>query len=240
MRIRIPILFSLFFIITVTGCSSGTDQLLTTETYDLPTSVSGIVFDAIGQASVQIGETNSLTIIAEPSILRGISYQVNNQVLTLSETEEVLTAALDPALTTQFIITVKQLQQISFSGRGTFTVNDARGTTLTMRQTGVGKITLSNIDYVKIDLYLDGGGQVQVSGSAKEQNLTITGAIQYHGSDLSVNRVTADLSGNSSAIVWVEDYLSLKIRDSAHLSYYGFPEVVNINNPDQVEYMGLR
>ncbi len=66
-------------------------------------------------------------------------------------------------------------------------------------------------------------------------------SIHYNGETLESEIVTAELSGNSQAILWVENSLTVNVIDTARLSYYGFPENVNLNNnPEQIEYLGLR
>jgi hypothetical protein len=77
-------------------------------------------------------------------------------------------------------------------------------------------------------LVLSGGSEVTIVGSAGDLEIDASGGSQFFLSEFTVNDVNAELSGGSSGSVYVGGRLDADLSGGAHLTYYGDPELGDI------------
>lgn len=74
-------------------------------------------------------------------------------------------------------------------------------------------------------IQISGSSVLKLSGSAKSQNIAITGSGEYEGEGVKSNSATVVLSGAGSAHVFVKDTLDATIYGSGDVYYKGSPQI---------------
>jgi len=245
MQIRKP--FIIIFIVGIgfislilSACAYQSAKPLVTETYELQ-DFSGLVIHGIGQVTITNGEVNSLTIVAEPAIIKNITHSIAEDTLYLDMTDDMSLASLDPRLSIQFLITAREVKSIQNFGSCSITGSDLSGKTLQIFQDAVGDITLSNLNYETVEVNLAGGGTVEVNGSIDEQIINMDGAVRFSSSETPSKIINAHLTGNSQAVVWVTDLLNVDTAENALFQFYGLPHDTYLGLiPENVHALGQK
>src|SRR5215210_6964181 len=167
MRHRLPAL-SLAVLLVLSACSvvNGSGQVATENR-----QVSGftrIDLSGAGEVTLEQGGAESLTVEADNNVLPALTSKVSDSTLKLDKKPGTTVRTKNPI---RYRVTVKELTGVEVSGSGT--VEAQRMTLQTLR----------------VDI--SGSGVVNLSGSAVEQDIEVSGSGRYDAAELPSQKVSA-------------------------------------------------
>jgi hypothetical protein len=161
-----------------------------------------IDLSAVGEVVVTQGEIAGLTVETDDNLQGALKSDVRDGTLYLSIAPDT---TIHRATRITFSVTVSELNALSLSGAGTIAARNLSGEQLTIRNSGIGSVT--------------------VSGNVREQDVIISGLGSYDGAALASQRATVELSGMGGAVVNVRDQLDVTLSGAGGVEYIGTPEV---------------
>ncbi len=167
---------------------------------------SGIDLQGSADVDVAFGEPESVVVEAEDNILPLIETKVQNGQLVISTKPNTNLSTTKPV---RVHVKMKSLDAVSISGSGSVTAP--------------GMIA----DSVKVDL--SGSGNINLSGSAKNANITLGGSGNVLCDQLKASSVKVVVSGSGNAKVYASDSLDATVSGSGNIQYSGNPAQVNKN-----------
>jgi hypothetical protein len=90
---------------------------------------------------------------------------------------------------------------------------------------GSADVELGDLDLARLELEIEGAGEVAASGTADRLTATIQGAGDARLSDLAVRTATVVVQGAGEAHLNVSERLDVKVQGAADVIYRGHPEV---------------
>jgi hypothetical protein len=126
---------------------------------------------------------------------------------------------------TPIIVTFRTLDAIAASGA--VHLSAARIQAPALRIDGAGAIEITIDDLVTGELRLRGAGAIEatLAGRADVQHVTISGAGEYHGSRLTSQDATVDVSGAGSVVVNAQKSLTATLSGAGRVEYLGNPDM---------------
>jgi hypothetical protein len=190
-----------------------------------------------GDAYVQQGDTESLTIEGEDNILPLITTNVQGSRLVIGSKPATSFSTLRPLV---FHITVKDLSGLEISGSGKFIVGQVQANDMNLQISGSGEIRFDQLTAQSLSASIDGSGTIQVSsGSVAKQSIEIPGSGNFNADQLQSQSATVRLDGSGNATLWATDQLNVVVNGSGNVSYYGSPQVSStINGSGSVQSRG--
>jgi hypothetical protein len=185
------------------------------------TGFSEVVLAGIGDLSIEIGETESLRIQAENSLMAYIQTEVHDGTLTIRTRDN-----LRPKRPIRFYLTVKELDKLMLSGLGDIRASDLEASHFAVRISGVGDIDIGELDAKRLDVIISGSGDLEIGGGQiAEQAIIISGTGDYRAGDVRSDVVEITTSGVGDATLWATECLDVQTSGSGSVSYYGSPRV---------------
>lgn len=172
---------------------------LFTETRDVAV-FHGVRLQGSGEATITVGEPQSLVIEAQENILPHLTTDVENGILVLG-VEENTSITTDQGWT--YTIAVESLDQLEILGSADADVSGLSGGSLS--------VTIS------------GSGNITASGNVEAQAIVINGSGDYRALDLTSQVASVSVSGSGDAEVDVTDSLQVQISGSGNVIYRGDP-----------------
>jgi predicted ester cyclase len=179
-----------------------------------------VALEGVGTLLIQQGDTESLSIEAEPKVLSRITTEVRRGKLTISPSRSFRTQ--EPIV---YHLSVKSLTGLELSGAGAAQAGALTADQLRLRLNGTGSLSIDRLTANAIDVGVSQTGRVQLAGAVDQQTVALSGSSQYFASDLEsrVASVTAD--GTSQATVRVSESLQANAGGVSRIAYIGNPEV---------------
>lgn len=175
---------------------------------------------------VQQGDGDIVELKADDNLLPQLSTEVVSGTLTIKSLETDWNAMVNPSEPVKIEITVRDLNTIVLSAPvGTLEVNDLQAGTLNLVVSGGAQVRLNGISVDLLDSVLSGAGDIQVSGTADEIKLVLSGLGDFNAADLQSNKADIELSGMGGATVRVEEELAATITGAGSIQYFGHPHV---------------
>jgi hypothetical protein len=231
-RILSFVLLSILFFPVLTACAVGVTRTETRAIRD----VTAVSINTVGEFIIRQGDEESLTIEGPNNILRTIDTEIVGGTLYIDSTRGVLGSSFEKIV---YTLTVKNLNEISFSGAGSISVASLDTDHLDITLTGAGSIDIASLNTQGLSVLLNSAGSIDIAGNTENQNVVISGVGSYAGSDLQSSNATVVMSGAGSAEVWVTDSLDINVSGVGSVSYYGFPTVQqNISGLGSVDSKG--
>jgi hypothetical protein len=168
--------------------------------------VSGFSAVAVGgnaELFIEQTGTESLTVTTDDNLLRYLSVEVSNGMLDLTTTDPF--TQLRPTKGVVYKLTVRRLNDLAVSGRGS--------------------VHVDNVDADRLDISISGAGRVAAQGSASDLQLSISGVGRYRGADMASKRTRVNISGAGHAVVAPHDELDARISGVGTVQYVGDPRV---------------
>jgi hypothetical protein len=223
--------FLLLLVLTAAACSPvmtiglgdgvrGSGNMIT-ETRDV-SDFSGVQLMTSGNATITVGEANSLTIEAEDNIMPLLTSEVRSGVLELGTASNT---SISTSRGWQYTITVESLDLLEITGSGDATVNGTVDSNLRVQIAGSGDATLSAVDSADLQVEISGSGDVDASGSATDLTVRIAGSGSFHGFDLTSEDAAATVTGSGRVEVHATGNLSATVAGSGDITYDGSPSV---------------
>ncbi|TKC65648.1 DUF2807 domain-containing protein [Pedobacter hiemivivus] len=122
-------------------------------------------------------------------------------------------------------VTAKQISSLTMSGNGNLTVNGTITTTdFAATLSGSGTIK-ANVQADKITGVVSGSGTANISGKAATASVTLSGPGSFGNKALSVNELSARMSGKGTINITANTKINAFISGSGHIYYTGDAEV---------------
>lgn len=189
------------FFFNVGGSGVRGSRVLKTESRPVA-GFSSISFKSEGKVTLQQTGNESLTIKAEDNILPLLESRVANRVLYLNTVNDT---DIDPTQPIEFILEVKNLENLNIIG--------------------VGSIEAKNIQTKRLAVSMRGVGNLAISGSADVLDLDLSGVGSYEGSAFKTKQTIVRSRGIGSAVVNASEQLDANLSGVGSVEYVGSPQV---------------
>jgi hypothetical protein len=146
--------------------------------------------------------TESLSITAQDDVLPYLTSEVIDGTLELGVKSR---PSLKSLRRVEYNVTVKSLEGILLSGAGTVHVTDLQTSSLNVRISGAGDMT--------------------VKGAAQSQTVKLSGAGNYNAKDFQTESADVMITGAGNARVSASQMLTATVSGAGVISYYGSPRV---------------
>ena len=158
-----------------------------------------------GEIRVAFGDTEGVRIEADDNFLPLIGTHVENGTLIIDLDDREQPLNLQPTQPIRFTIAAKALDGFELTGSGTLVAEDVKA------------------DRVTVTIH--GCGDVRLTGEAREQIATITGAGNIDTRDLRTAYTHAEIRGSGNISVWATDQLDAAVMAAGNIEYQGQPTV---------------
>ena len=216
-----PIIFSLsLFFIAVTVLAQGT------ETRN-PGSFNKIHSGGSWDVIVQTGDKDEVRLESTKISLDKVITEVNNNTLKIS-----LEKGNYRNLGLTVYVTVREVEGLRSTGSGSIKMeSDISTGSLSLGNTGSGKIILRNVSAVNLSVSITGSGNIAVSGgSVGEFSLSQTGSGDFKGEAVSVEEASITKTGSGQTLIGEVENLNVRATGSGNVYYAGNPESRNISS----------
>ena len=166
------------------------------------TTFSTISFKSVGKLKIQQTGKESLTIIADENILPILQSQISDQILYISNENN---SSINPSKQIEFIVEVKNLENLETKAVGSIEVKDIQGK--------------------RLSISLDGVGNVAIAGNVDVLDLDLSGVGSFNGEELKARQATVRNKGVGSALVNVSEQLDASVSGIGSIEYIGSPQV---------------
>ncbi len=182
-----------------------------------------VVSTVPGEVSVEQGPRESLTLEAEPAVLRKITTEVHGRRLLIGlapgkvETQQPIRMKLG----------VQTLRGLESRAVNTISIGPLRSDALALVLAGGGSIRVERLENARhLDVRITGAGDVAVGGGqVTAQKLDIAGIGTYSAPRLASERADVAIDGNGEAQLAASNTLAVRIGGIGHVRYHGDPAV---------------
>jgi ketosteroid isomerase-like protein len=179
-----------------------------------------VSLQGVGTMTIEQGDTESLTIDAEPKVLRRIESEVRNDTLVIRPDRSFNTS--EPIT---YSLTVDDLTGIELSGAGQIQMRRLETTDLQLSGSGAGSIAIAELTAQTLQVEASGNTGIELGGTVDRQSVTLSGSAQYDAADLASRTATVSADGAAQAVVQVSDSLDASASGASRIAYTGDPEV---------------
>jgi Putative auto-transporter adhesin, head GIN domain len=146
---------------------------------------------------------------------------VNGNKLSLSND----TSTPTPTKTVKFYLTLKDLSSISISGAIKVETNGFKTHSLVISTNGYGEGNMAGLNISNLTVNISGAGKMNMTGTAADQTITISGDGDYQARNLDSQTTTITINGAGKGTLNVSTILNAIINGSGDISYIGNPHV---------------
>ena len=179
-----------------------------------------VALEGVGTLKIEQGETESLTIDAEPKVLKKIETEVQNGRLTIRPDQSFKTR--EPIT---YYLTVKQLTGIELAGAGRIESAQLSTDQLSVSGTGAGAVVIDGLTANTLEMTASGNVQAELAGTVDRQTVEVSDAARYAAGELDSRLASVTASGASQVSVNVTESLDAQVSGAAHVEYTGNPAV---------------
>ncbi|WP_418127872.1 head GIN domain-containing protein [Variovorax sp. KK3] len=182
-----------------------------------------VVFAVAGEVRIEQGGTESLSLEAEPAVLRKITTEVQGRRLVIA----LAPGRIETQQPIRTRIAVRALRSFESRTAGDIRIGPLRSDALTLALSGGGSIRLDRLDDAqRLDVRIAGAGDVAVDGGrVAAQQLAITGMGRYAAPRLASERAEVVIDGNGEAQLAASRALAVRISGVGHVRYLGEPAI---------------
>lgn len=239
-------LVTLFFLPSLACGSLTTDSVVGSgevinQTIDI-SSFNRVTLEGFGAVFIEQGQTESLSVQTDENILPLLDIRVRGKELILGVKRGF---DLTPSQGIIFNLTVRDLNQLTLAGSGTFDVGPVESKDLMVsligsgdinikrvvaealfiELNGSGNIALEDIDVKTVDTALQGSGDIRLEGKTNRQTVRVTGSGTILAGDLETTAADISIPGSGNLTVWITDQLAIQVNGSGDIRYYGQPTI---------------
>ena len=172
------------------------------------------------------GDTQYVEITAAPNLLDKIEedMEIDNGILKIGMKGcvNILRHEID------VVLVIPGIKEIGLSGAADIVSEDTlfnTASSIKIRCNGSGDFDLDFGALDRLDVKVSGSADVELSGSAEDFEITISGSADFDCFDLMSVDCDIDISGSANIEVYVTDYLDVDITGSGEICYKGSPGV---------------
>jgi len=214
---------------------------------------SGVSLATTGLLSIEVGDTESLRIIADDNLVNFIETEVRGRELTIRSEGSV---NLRPTRPIRYFLTVKELNEISIyssgdiqapdlkagdfsinvSSSGDLDIGDLEADTFHVSISSSGDVRVGILKADTLDVDINSSGDLDIAGGAvRYQSIKINSSGDYRAPDLASDEAEAHINSSGSATIRVRNRLKASLNSSGNLRYHGNPAVdVNKNSSGDI------
>lgn len=182
-----------------------------------------VVFAVAGEVSIEQGPRETLTLEAEPAVLRKITTEIQGRRLLIG----LAPGRIETQQPIRMKLGVRTLRGFESRTAGAISIGPLRGDALSLVLAGGGSIRLDRLENARtLDVRITGAGDVAVGGGkVVAQQLAITGMGSYAAPKLASERAEVAIDGNGEVQLAASTTLAVRIGGVGHVRYHGDPEV---------------
>lgn len=175
-----------------------------------------------GDVVLMQGPEESLKIITDQNIEDLIQTEVKNGKLVVKSESNICPSKL------QFLLTVKDLNELGINGSADITSNGAlnlKDFKITIN--GSGDVDLNNLQSDNLMLDIEGSGDIQLQGSGNSMKIDVNGSGDVRTKKFSVHNADITVNGSGDIYVYADGILEASVNGSGDIHYTGKPGKVN-------------
>jgi hypothetical protein len=182
-----------------------------------------VVFAVAGEVSIEQGASETLTLEAEPAVLRKITTEISDRRLLIG----LVPGRIETQQPIRMKLGVRTLRAFESRTAGAIRIGPLRSDALALVLAGGGSIRLDRLDNARsLDVRITGAGDVAVGGGkVTAQQLAITGMGSYTAPRLASERAEVAIDGNGEVRLAASNTLAVRIGGVGHVRYHGDPAV---------------
>ncbi len=126
-------------------------------------------------------------------------------------------------------ITFKELKAIHSSGSSSVVCNSPiQADEFQLHTSGSGNVKLASLTANALDIHNSGSSNVDLAGSAKRQNINISGSSKINAFDLKCEESKVSISGSGDVNISVSQNLEARVSGSGDIRYKGDPNIRDV------------
>lgn len=182
-----------------------------------------VVFAVAGEVSIEQGPRETLTLEAEPAVLRKITTEIHGRRLLIG----LAPGRIETQQPIRMKLAVRTLLAFESRTAGAISIGPLRSDTLALVLAGGGSIRLDRLENaLSLDVRITGAGEVAVGGGkVMAQKVAITGMGTYCAPKLVSERAEVAIDGNGEVQLAANNTLAVRIGGVGHVRYHGNPAV---------------
>jgi hypothetical protein len=182
-----------------------------------------VVFAVAGEVSIQQGPRETLTVEAEPAVLRKITTEIHGRRLLIGRAP----GRIETQQPIRMKLGVRTLRAFESRTAGAIRIGPLSSDSLALALAGGGSIRLDRLENARsLDVRITGAGDIAIEGGkVMAQQLVITGMGTYVAPKLASERAQVAIDGNGNVQLAASSTLAVRIGGIGHVRYHGDPAV---------------
>lgn len=182
-----------------------------------------VVLAVPGEVSIEQGSRETLTLEAEPAVLRQITTEVRGRRLLIG----VAPGGIRTQQPIRMKLGVRALRALESRAPGAISIGWLSSDSLALVLAGAGSIHLDRLENARgLEVRIDGNGDVAIGGGKViAQQLVISGVGSYAAPQLASERAQVVIDGNGDVQLAASHALSVRIGGVGNVRYRGDPAV---------------
>jgi hypothetical protein len=182
-----------------------------------------VVLAVPGEVSIEQGPRETLTLEAEPAVLRKITTEIHGRRLLIG----LAPGRIETQQPIRMKLGVRTLRAFESRTAGATSIGPLSSDALALALAGGGSIRLDRLENARsLDVRITGAGEVAVGGGkAMAQKVAITGMGTYSAPKLVSERAEVAIDGNGEVQLAASNTLAVRIGGVGHVRYHGNPAV---------------
>jgi hypothetical protein len=182
-----------------------------------------VVFAVPGEVSINQGPRETLTLEAEPAVLRKITTEVRGRRLLIG----LAPGRIETQQPIRMKLGVRTLRAFESRTAGAISIGPLSSDTLALVLAGGSAIHLDRLDNaLSLDVRITGAGEVAVGGgTVTAQKVAITGMGTYTAPKLASERAEVAIDGQGEVQLAASTTLAVRIGGMGNVRYRGNPAV---------------
>ncbi|MBA2597288.1 MAG: DUF2807 domain-containing protein [Chloroflexia bacterium] len=179
-----------------------------------------ISLQGVGTLRIAQGDTESLSIEAEPRVLERIATEVSDGTLFIRPDRSFTTR--EPIV---YSLTVDDLTRIDLSGAGQIEAPVLNTDQLQVTVSGAGSVTIDELTADLLEVEASGNVTMMLGGTVDSQSVTLGGAGTYDATNLASRLAAVTVDAAAQAVVQVSERLEATASGASSITYIGDPDV---------------
>ncbi len=172
---------------------------------------------------LQEGNEGSLVVSAQENLMEYIVTEVKDGKLKIGTRKGY---SIRSSENIEVTVNYRDIRGASMSGSGHLSANNKiKANDFDMAVSGSGSIDIE-LEAKDVDASVSGSGTVKLAGNSDAMSCSISGSGNINGYEMTVNKVTARISGSGSAKLNVKDEIHATTSGSGNVRYTGNPDII--------------
>lgn len=179
-----------------------------------------VSLEGVGTLVLEQGETESLTITAEPHVLARIETVVEAGTLFIRPVE-----SFDTDQPIRYELTLIKLNHLAVGGAGQVEAAQLTADELSIDLSGSAVVVIDNLAVTALDVVAGGSAELELAGTVDQQTVYLSEASHYSAPDLASRVAAVTVEAAAQATVAVSEQLEAEASGAGSISYLGDPAV---------------